>query len=204
MDWTLVLKFFRTLFLMTFKIHFKDLISCFVPINTWNYGFFMVCVNWLHGFHYTTISQKEDYFSIVSISKDHHLFLWDDQNHVVCVWQGGFGYGDEDYMKILVGTHWNAYFFEIVHFAKFGYGKVSIQKATILKACDPWFLISFRNHRSKGKLGFICTCLSKKNWDGSIRSHFELRSSILTNEMICVGLNFIINHFYHICKSFNI
>jgi hypothetical protein len=39
-------------------------------------------------------------FSIVSIWKDHHLVLWDDQNHVVCVWQGGFGYGDEDYMKI--------------------------------------------------------------------------------------------------------
>jgi hypothetical protein len=26
----------------------------------------------------------------------------------------------------------------------------------------------------------------------------------LTNEMICVGLYFIINNFYHICKSFNI
>ncbi len=52
--------------------------------------------------------------------------------------------------------------FEIVHFAKFGYGKVSIQKATILKACDPWSLISSRNHRSMGKLGFISTCLSKK------------------------------------------
>jgi hypothetical protein len=76
---------------------------------------------------------------------------------MLCVWQGGFGYENFDWksLKCLV--------FEIVHFAKFGYGKVSIQKATILKACDPWFLISFRNHRSMAKLGFTCTCLSKKN-----------------------------------------
>jgi hypothetical protein len=44
------------------------------------------------------ISQLFQYERIIT-------FFFEMIKIMLCVWQGGFGYGDEDYMKILIGSH---------------------------------------------------------------------------------------------------
>lgn len=204
MDWTLVFEVFLNFAFDDLQNPFQrfDFIFCANKwLKLWVFHGLCQLIAWFSFYHIFT--KRGSFLNCFNMKGSSPFSLRWSKSCCVCVARGIWIW----WWRLNENFDWKSLkclLFEIVHFAKFGYGKVSIQKATILKACDPWFLISFRNHRSMGKLSFICTCLSKKNWDGPIRSHFNLRSSILTNEMICVGLYFIINHFYHICKSFNI
>lgn len=113
MDWTLVFEVFSNFVFDDLQNPFQrfDFIFCANKcLKLWVFHGLCQLIAWFSLYHIFT---KRGLFLNCVNMKGSSPFSLRCQNHVACVWQGGFGYGDEDYMKILIGSQWNAYFFRL-------------------------------------------------------------------------------------------